>query len=403
MPRVVRVTVNHAVGIHRARFLRLRKKGKHAASQFLLPAVQNTNQGNGLIQREFPVPDRRHPPGSRSGINPVNLPFPTNPGFRSFRSACKIPPHRIQRLHSPDHIRTATPGGRGGNATPDGKIFFHIQGRFQNGFRKMFSQSLQGNILRAQRSQSGPERLFHQMQVQAGMFRIRTPGIQLGELLKRPGQFPHAAFRQPLHPAYGTARVSVQRGQGTHQSLFHVIRNGKQQPSGHQAVRVPLHHGEADLPSGRIPGTLRPYAFIHTNRLSEHSHKLGSVRILPQRFLQQSGPAHQFLKRFRNPVRHCGPVTRPGSHRFRYGVMIQMGKKILLGQLGQLFNQFRFPWELPAARHTFQMFQHLPSAFRGKLIRAHQPVPYDFRLVFDQSQGIGRIMKPQPVHYQPLG
>ncbi len=161
--------------------------------------------------------------------------------------------------------------------------------------------------------------------------------------------------------------------------------------------------GRRTSPSGRIPGALRPYAFIHTNRLSEHSHKLGSIRILPQRFLQQSGPAHQFLKRFRNPVRHCGPVTRPGSHRFRYGVMIQMGKKILLGQLGQLFNQFRFPWELPAARHTFQMFQHLPSAFRGKLIRAHQPVPYDFRLVFDQSQGIGRIMKPQPVHYQPLG
>ncbi len=177
--RVVRVTVNHAVGIHRARFLRLRKKGKHAASQFLLPAVQNTNQemasSNGSSRFQTDVT-----PGSRSGINPVNLPFPTNPGFRSFRSACKIPPHRIQRLHSPDHIRTATPGGRGGNATPDGKIFFHIQGRFQNGFRKMFSQSLQGNILRAQRSQSGPERLFHQMQVQAGMFRIRTPGIQLG-------------------------------------------------------------------------------------------------------------------------------------------------------------------------------------------------------------------------------
>ena len=53
----------------------------------------------------------REPLRNQSG----NLPFfPTNPGFCSFRFACKIPPHRIQRLHSPDHIRTATPGGRGG-------------------------------------------------------------------------------------------------------------------------------------------------------------------------------------------------------------------------------------------------------------------------------------------------
>ena len=83
--------------------------------------------------------------------------------------------------------------------------------------------------------------------------------------------------------------------------------------------------------------------------------------------------------------------------------MVQMGKKILLGELGKLFNQFRFSGKRPAARHAAQTFQHLPRVLRGKLVRAHQPVPYDLRLVLNQGQGILRIMEPQPVHHQSLG
>ena len=169
MPRIIRITVKNTSSVHRTRLFRVRQEGEHASTYFLLPPVQHVNQYCRFIQRHLARPGGRHSLRSRFRVHAVFPSLPDDAGFRRFRTAGKVTPHRLQRLYRPGHVRTAAPGGGGGDAAPYGKVILHVGGSLQNGSGQRTVHRPRKGVFRAS------ERFAHQMQVQAGTVRVRTP------------------------------------------------------------------------------------------------------------------------------------------------------------------------------------------------------------------------------------